>query len=142
MFIFLLMLSAACCSLVWAAMVFFELRPPTVQFLLSGEHIGQQKMLRITAADEQRGLRRFSIAVLQGTKRILLFDEQLGCAGLMEGGASRSKTVSLELKPRQLGLENGPAKLEATVWDYALSHWGRGNAATLSRDIVIDLIVP
>lgn len=141
-FCFIIALSAACAVLVWFFMTCFEFRPPQIELHLKGAHIGTQKIMHLTAVDDQRGLRSIQVRLMQNEKQLMLLDEHLPCAGIIEGGSSTYKTVTLDLQPLKLGLKNGPAKLEVTVLDYSYSHWGRGNAATLTQDIIIDMAPP
>lgn len=142
LFFFVPALAAALAALAWAGLVFFERQPPRVRLHLKGRHLGLQNMLHLSADDAGRGLRRLTLTMAQGGRRVVLLDEQLPRAGFLAGGARMRRSAACEVAPRQLGFANGPARLEVTARDYSLSHWGRGNAAVLSREVVIDLSPP
>ncbi|MCK4487312.1 MAG: M23 family metallopeptidase [Desulfobacterales bacterium] len=104
--------------------------------------IGTSYTLKGWASDQESGLRRVWIAILQQGKERVLFDRAFPSRGFFGGGEVQNQLVSLEINVDALGLSDGDALLRTAVWDYSYRGWWTGNPAYAEHKILIDTQPP
>ena len=134
------------CAVVGAALVFvltkFEGETPALQFEGTIDSIGAAYTLKGLASDQKSGLRRIWIALLQGGKEKVLFDQTFPSRGFLGGGDVESVPFSIDIKADELGLVDGEALLRAAAWDYSYRGWWKGNQAYFEQEVAIDTQPP
>jgi murein DD-endopeptidase MepM/ murein hydrolase activator NlpD len=104
--------------------------------------IGMSHTLKGYAADQESGLRRVWIAILQQGKERILLDQAFPSKGFLGGGVVQEQHISLEINVDALGLSDGEVLLRTAVWDYSYRGWWAGNRTYAEHKTVIDTRPP
>jgi len=134
-------LVAIAVPLTWLAVKGLEGESPTLRWESPIHFIGPKTALKGTAFDQESGLRRLWIAILQQGREVVLLDQEYPRA-LFKGEPVQSQPVFVEINVRSLALEDGEALLRAVVWDQSLRRRGAGNRAYEEQRVIIDTHPP
>ena len=136
------LLGAVVLSLLVFVLTKFEGETPSLQLEGAIDHIGASHTLKGFASDQKSGLRRVWIALIQGGKETVLFDQTFPSRGFLRGGEVQSVPFSLDIKANELGLVDGEALLRTAAWDFSYRGWWKGNQAYGEYEVVIDTHPP
>ena len=115
---------------------------PQVTLEPDPQALGFSQEVQLTFADSRSGLRHLEVRLLAGDKQVELARERWPITGLLHGGATREHTLTLTVQPKELGLPDGPARLQVIAVDFAWRRWLRGNRTYLEKELVIDTQPP
>ena len=111
----------------------FESDPPQITVSTQADTIGLAPF-EVTVTDRGSGLKSVTATLSQGGTEQKLASEQFPVPT-----AERKIPVALA---KLTGVKEGPAVLRVTARDASLSHWLRGNEATLEKTFTIDITPP
>ena len=117
--------------------IFFRARlesdPPQISLSTAADAIGLAPF-EIRVADPGTGLRSVTATISQGGAEQTLASEQYA-----QPVGEKKVAVSLSIVP---GIKEGPAVLRVSARDASFWHWGRGNEATLEKNLNVDITPP
>ncbi len=119
-----------------------EGRPPSMSLDMKSASLGADQELALTVGDDQSGVRGVWAALYKDGKETVLLDQQFPSAGILSGGAVRSKTITLPVNPKARGIKDGKAVLRLVTRDYSWRKWGKGNQQYAEYDVIIDTRAP
>jgi murein DD-endopeptidase MepM/ murein hydrolase activator NlpD len=114
----------------WLSSGALDFGKPEIQIHQDVGMIGRQSVIEVTFSDRGSGLRNTSISINQGDKTHTIYFTHYPQKG------TRDKTVSVQINPLDMKMQDGPATLHISAEDYSLLK----NQAVLSRPLTIDLI--
>jgi hypothetical protein len=121
----------------WMLVVQLEGEKPAV-----GENvpdsIGKSQTFTFTISDKRSGLRKVHAFLLKDGKQVNLLEENFEKEGFLAGGKIRETSVDIPIDLNKLGISDGEAVLEVTVWDYSWRNWWHGNKTHLEKNLLID----
>ncbi|MCK9377916.1 MAG: M23 family metallopeptidase [Syntrophobacterales bacterium] len=122
--------------LLWMAAGHLDFDDPTVGLKTPVDSVGAKTDVTVVAADQSSGLKKVKVTFSQGEQSKVLLDRSF------PPGGTRGETVEIPvtLEPKALGFKEGKAKLTVEAWDRSWSHLFRGHTASLTREVVIDLV--
>ena len=122
--------------LVWLAVGHLDFDDPTVALKTPVEVVGAKAVLTVTAADQDSGLKEVRVTFSQGRQSKVVLDRTFPPGG----GKGETVDLPVTLEPKALGFQEGKATLVVEAWDRSWRHLFRGRTASLSREVVIDLV--
>jgi len=122
--------------LVWLVVGRLDFDDPTVALKTPVEVIGAKAVLNVTAADQGSGLKEIKVSFSQGGQSKVVLDRTFPPGG----GKGETVDLPVTLEPKALGFQEGKATLTVQVWDRSWGNLFRGHSASLSREVVIDLV--
>lgn len=128
--------------LAWLGYTKFEGKPPTLKMVSDVKYIGKKTPLSIKIEDAESGIKKVKIDLKQNAKISDVFQKDFPSESWLVGGKIKQETINFDIQPSELGISNGNATLNVTVWDYSLRGWFNGNKATFSREVTIDTTPP
>lgn len=120
----------------WVAVGHLDFDDPTVALKTPVEVVGAKTVLTVAAADQSSGLKVVKVTFSQGGQSKVVLDRTFPPGG----GKGETVDLPVTLEPKALGFQEGKATLTVEAWDRAWSHLFRGHTASLSQDVVIDLV--
>ncbi len=121
----------------WILVVQLEGEKPVVTETIP-EFIGKSQTFSFTLSDQRSGLRKVRALLLKDGKQLNLLEQTFEKEGFFEGGKIRDTSIDIPIKLDELGLSDGEAVFELTVWDYSWRNWWHGNKTQLESNILID----
>jgi murein DD-endopeptidase MepM/ murein hydrolase activator NlpD len=110
--------------------------PPWVKLQPEWEVVGSKTTFTLEAGDQDSGLKEVRVTITQGNLEKVLLRRQFP-----PGGAAGEKMdLPFTLEPQALGLKEGKARISAKVRDRSWREWFQGRTASLSREVIIDLV--
>ena len=140
--VFGIVLCAIAAPFAWRAVKSLEGEPPTLSWEKPIHSIGASYALKGFALDQKSGLKRLWIAILQGGKEVVLFDQRFPSKGFFGGDRVEKQPICIEINLRKLGFEDGEALLRTTVWDHSYRRWWSGNRTYAEQKLIIDTQPP
>ncbi len=123
-------------SLGYFAMGRLDLEDPWVKLKTPVEVVGAKTPLTLEAGDEDSGLREVKVVFTQGKQAKVVLEKKFP-----PGGAPGEKVeLPFTLEPKALGFTEGKATLSVTVLDRSWRNLFQGRAASLTREVAIDLV--
>lgn len=105
-------------------------------------YIGAQSEITVTAKDNKSGLQSVKLTISQAGVTKELFTTvfpRKGYTGAIGQAADQRKLI---FKPKEAGFKDGPATITFTARDYSARNFLKGNATSVSRDVIIDTTPP
>ncbi|MFP4474268.1 MAG: M23 family metallopeptidase [Desulfatibacillaceae bacterium] len=134
---------AVIAAAVWFAGTRLEGAEPDVTLNSPGEYLGRSTLVEGNVQDPQNGLRSLKVSILgQDGREVVLVDEQYDRKGFLAGGSMKDARFSVEVSPREAGLEDGPAIIRIAARDYSFRDWGNGNLAYRETPVTVDTTPP
>lgn len=127
---------------VWFTAVRLEGGMPEVHVNLPSAILGATPELEIDIRDIKSGLRSVRVRLIQNEKTITLTEQGLPGSSLQRYQNQREYSVTLPLNTRQMGIQDGQARLEISARDYAWRNWFHGNHALVEQPITFDTRPP
>lgn len=128
--------------LVWILLVKLESEKPSLILSPSLSSLGVSQEISFSVSDTKSGLRRIWAGLLKDGKEILLLERDFPALDLIRGGKVRKEKISIRIKPKELGINDGTSVLRMVVWDYSWRNWWHGNRTYIEKDIIIDTKSP
>ncbi len=122
--------------LVWLAVGQLDFDDPTVALKTPVEVVGAKTILTVTAADPDSGLKAVKVTFSQGGQSKVVLDRTFPPGG----GKGETVDLPVTLEPKALGFQEGKATLTVQVWDRSWRHLFQGRTASVSKEVVIDLV--
>ena len=133
---FVLALLAGVAAFFWLGQVRLDRESPWVNLQPPGEAVGSKTAFTLEAGDPDSGLKEVRVTIIQGSLEKVVLNRRFP-----PGGAAGEKVeLPFILEPQALGFKEGPARITATVRDRSWREWFQGRTATLTRQVVIDLV--
>ncbi|MGD8252455.1 MAG: M23 family metallopeptidase [Desulfobacterales bacterium] len=104
--------------------------------------IGIDQELSLTVSDPGRGIRYIRVVLAAKGMEKTLFEETYDGSALMGTGYHQSVSVTVPLRPRELGLPDGEGTLRIEAADFAWRRWMNGNLADIKKPVTIDTLSP
>jgi len=120
----------------------FEGAPPEFKLTPPVESIGLSQTIQGVARDENSGLKRLWIALLQGGNEVVLLDKSFESTGWLGEGMVHTHKVSVPIHVKEEGLSDGAAILRVNLSDYSYRNWWDGNRTYQEFPVVIDTQPP
>jgi murein DD-endopeptidase MepM/ murein hydrolase activator NlpD len=122
--------------LVWLVASRLDFEDPTVALKTPVEAIGAKTLVTVEAGDKDSGLKEVKVTLSQGSQSKVVLERTF------PPGGDRGETVELPvtLEPKALGFQEGKARLVVEARDRSWRHLFHGRTASLSKDVVIDLV--
>jgi murein DD-endopeptidase MepM/ murein hydrolase activator NlpD len=122
--------------LVWLAAGRLDFDDPTVTLKTPVEVVSAKTGLTIVAGDSSSGLRAVKVTFSQGDQSKVVVERTFP-----PGGAPGEQVeIPVVLEPKALGFKEGKARLTVETWDRSWRNLFKGRTATLSQEVVIDLV--
>jgi murein DD-endopeptidase MepM/ murein hydrolase activator NlpD len=123
-------------GLAWLFLGRLDFDAPWVRLQTPLEVVGAETAVTLEAGDNTSGLREVKVTLTQKGQ------EKVALAKKFPPGGEPGQKVELPftLEPKALGLNEGKATLTAQVWDRSWHNIFQGRTASLSREVVIDLV--
>jgi len=115
---------------------------PELEMGLDTNTIGATQTLPISVTDTKSGIRMLWVALYKDGRETVLFQEELPSKGFARGGDKFTKSYSIEIEPRKVGISDGKALLRVVARDHSWRHLGHGNKVYLEKEVIIDTIPP
>ncbi len=128
--------------IIWFMMSRLEGGLPSIETTPSVESIGESQKVGFTVIDEKNGIRKIQIVLTKDGKEKMLLEKTHPSPGFFRKSAVRRETLDLVIEPKKLGLPDGRATLEMTVWDYSWRSWWHGNRQRVEKPVLIDMHPP
>lgn len=122
--------------LVWMAVGRLDFDDPMVALKTPVEVVGAKAVLTVTAADQDSGLKEVKVTFSQGGQSKVVLDRTFPPGG----GKGETVDLPVTLEPKALGFQEGKATLAVEARDRSWRHLFRGRTASLTREVVIDLV--
>ncbi len=121
----------------WMLVVQLEGEKPTVLENMP-ETIGKSQTFTFTLSDKRSGLRKVHAVLLKDGKQWDLLEENFEKVGIVGGGKIRETSIDVPIDLKKLGISDGDAVFELTVWDYSWRNWWHGNKTHMENKLLID----
>jgi murein DD-endopeptidase MepM/ murein hydrolase activator NlpD len=131
-----------CIPAVWLIIVRMEGAVPNLNIALTSPFIGKSSTVKVTVDDDGSGIRKVRMELLVDGREVEIMQRSFPSAGFFAGGREKSVQISAPISPQALGLADGKGMLRVTAWDFSLRKWGKGNLASLEKEIRIDTRAP
>ena len=122
--------------LLWMAVGHLDFDDPKVWLKAPVEMLGPKTSLTVAAGDQTSGLRTVKVTLSQGGQSKVVLDRTFPPGG----GPGEVVDLPVTLEPKALGFKEGKATLTVEAWDRSWRHLFHGRAASLTREVVIDLV--
>lgn len=119
-----------------------ESTPPAITVANPPSFLGRETSIAIRATDERSGLREISVSLVQGDKTFHVGSRTFEKGAWWMGNGVKDAEETFIIRPLDLGLASGPAKLQVTARDSSLWDGSRGNEGIWKADVAIDLTPP
>jgi len=120
----------------WLGQVRLDQESPWVNLHPPGEAVGGKTAFTLEAGDPDSGLKEVRVTIIQGSLEKVALNRRFP-----PGGAPGERMeLPFVLEPQALGLQEGKARITATVRDRSWGEWFQGRTASLTREVVIDLV--
>ena len=119
-----------------------EAEPPQVSLALDSAAFGVERELSMQLSDEKSGLKKVWVGVLKDGQETVLIEKEFPAAGWLQKGSVNRESLSVTVKPKELGLIDGEGMLRLVVTDYSWRSWGKGNHTYVEKQIHIDTKPP
>jgi len=96
----------------------------------------------VEATDADSGVRSLELRISQGARNDVVAQVEVPGSLLKGGERGAKQQIQTSLNAETLNLQEGEARLVATVRDWSWQHWFTGNAATLEIPVTVDLTKP
>lgn len=125
------------------ALIFlYEREAPQVRLVTEISRVGRSKNLELALSDSKRGLRTVEVWLVQGDKKVKVFEKSYTPqGGLGLNGPARAEE-SFEISPAELKFKDGEAELLVKVRDYSWWNWRQGNLTDVSFPTTLDTHPP
>lgn len=124
------------------AVMRLEGEPPRLELLPEPVAIGMAMPVSATAVDGRSGVRRVWVGLTKDGKETVLFDQRYPGSALLGSGTQKKVTFAFTVKPKELGIADGPAVFRVRVRDFSWRGWFNGNKTEVEREVVIDTLEP
>ena len=104
--------------------------------------LGKKNQLNFSVSDLKSGLRDINISIIQNGKRTTLISKNYPITELWRGSQTKKDSLSIEIMPLEIGLNNGSAILKVEVRDASLRNGIKGNKAEWQTKVLIDTMPP
>lgn len=121
---------------------FYEREVSQVRVLTDIERVGAVKDVELLLTDGKSGLRSVQVYLVQGVKKVSVFEGEYPRQGLLKNSGPEQVEVQIRLEPATLKFKNGEAELLVVISDYSWWNWMNGNLATVSFPIELDTKPP
>ncbi len=119
----------------------FESDGPELEVSGLSPVVGKRFSFVVKARDPKSGLKEVKVFVSQGKKRVLLKEESFPVT-LLKGSEVKSLEWKVEVRPLELGLKEGEAKVEVFARDASWQHAFKGNLSKKFYSVRLDLTPP
>ncbi|MEF3169022.1 MAG: M23 family metallopeptidase [Deltaproteobacteria bacterium] len=119
-----------------------ESTPPAITVSNPPSSLGRETSISIRATDERSGLREISVSLVQGDKTFPVASRTFEKGSRWLGSGVKDAEETFTIRPVDLGLASGPAKLQVSARDSSLWDGSRGNEGIWKADVAIDLTPP
>ncbi|HOS97266.1 MAG TPA: M23 family metallopeptidase, partial [Deltaproteobacteria bacterium] len=126
------LLAALVLAGVGATMYYFEWTRPVISLDTAFDTIGRSRDIAVTLRDNRSGIRKYTVALIQGGREYIVASEELPAKGTLE------RVVRARINPSELRLKDGEATFSVTLVDYSPLK----NTATLAAKVTIDSVPP
>jgi murein DD-endopeptidase MepM/ murein hydrolase activator NlpD len=109
---------------------YLEWEKPQVKIQDAFDMIGQKRNVTINLADMRSGIRSVTVSLVQKEHTFDVHSEEVSEDGLSH------KTLTVEVSPRKLKMQDGPAVFRIKVVDYSPLR----NTTIVQRDVTIDMV--
>ena len=121
---------------------FYEREVSQVRVLTDIERVGAVKDVALLLTDGKSGLRSVRIYLVQGAKKVAVFEEEYARQGILKNSGPEQAEVQIKLEPAALKFKDGEAELLVTIRDYSWWDMMKGNLATVSFPLELDTKPP
>jgi hypothetical protein len=121
----------------WMLLVQLEGEKPAVTENMP-ESIGKSQTFTFTISDKRSGLRKVRVLLSKDGKQLNLLEENFEKIGFPGSGKIRETSLEVPIDLSKLGISDGPAVFELTVWDYSWRNWWHGNKTHMEKNLLID----
>ncbi|MFO8083489.1 MAG: M23 family metallopeptidase [Desulfobacterales bacterium] len=121
----------------WMLVVQLEGENPVITESIP-ESLGQSQTFTFTFSDERSGLRKVRILLLKDGKQWNLFEKQFEKTSMLGDGQVHETSVDVPVDLDELGISDGDAVMQITLWDYSWRNWWHGNKTHIEKALLID----
>jgi murein DD-endopeptidase MepM/ murein hydrolase activator NlpD len=121
----------------WILVVQLEGEKPAIAENMP-EAIGKSQTFTFAVSDHRSGIRKVNAVLLKDGKQWDLLQEKFEKDGMLSGGKTRETAIDIPIDLNKLGISDGNAVFEMTVWDYSWRNWGHGNKTHVEKNMIID----
>jgi murein DD-endopeptidase MepM/ murein hydrolase activator NlpD len=122
--------------LAWLIVGTLDFDEPALTLKTPVEVVGAKTALLLEAADQDTGLKAVKVTFSQGNQSQVVVERTFPPGG----GRGEKVEVPVMLEPKALGFQEGKATLRVEAWDRSWRNLFKGRRASLSREVVIDLV--
>ena len=141
-YLFGVVILAVICVFGWFVIRVFEGEKPAIEVRPLPAFLSGAETLTVEASDQKRGLRVLRLTIEQTGREIPVFEKSFPYQGFFNSGGTHSHTETFQIDPRALGLAQGRADLQVSVFDHSRRGGGDGNRSLLTHSMVVDTIPP
>jgi hypothetical protein len=121
----------------WMLVVQLEGEKPAIAENMP-DSIGKSQTFTFTISDQRSGLRKVRAFLLKDGKQLNLLEENFEKEGFPADGKVRETSIDIPIDLDKLGISDGEAVFELTVWDYSWRNWWHGNKTHMEKKLLID----
>jgi len=130
------------CALSWFLSQVFEGEKPQIVLSPLPAFISKPQTFTLHLTDKKRGLRKFTVDVTQGNKKLTISKKSFLFKNIMNRDGCHEFNLKFSLDPEQLHLTQGEASLTISVWDYSMRRGGDGNLSITTHKFIVDTVPP
>ncbi len=127
---------------IWVFVVKFEGDKPDINLDPVPEYAGSETTITGTLMDSQSGIRKFWVGLRQKDKEVVLMEQDYVSDADASTLPLHEVPLSIQIDPRALNVDDGPASIVISVWDRSWRRWFKGNQTDIAMDIIIDTKPP
>lgn len=120
----------------------FEGENPKIELDPTTGFAGVDTAFTGVAVDRKSGIRKLYVGMRQGSKEVVLVEADYGSDDLRKETRRHEVPFTIEIDSRKLKIDDGPATVDISAWDYSWRRWFNGNRTDITFDIVIDTKPP
>jgi murein DD-endopeptidase MepM/ murein hydrolase activator NlpD len=125
----------------WILFAYMEGNPPTINES-TPDALGSSQTLSFSISDAKSGLRRIWVGLHKDDKEVVLFEKEFPYAGFFGGKKQKNSEITIDIEPKQLGIQDGKAVLRIGAWDNSWRRWWHGNRNYVEKEVLIDTTPP
>jgi hypothetical protein len=126
----------------WVLFTKLEGKKPVIEVSFPSSIVPADFELTGFADDENSGIKKLWISLLQNGKETVLLDEEYSTKGFLQKGAITHVPIKRNVDAKKMNLSDGKAELRVAVWDYSWRDWLKGNYSYFEKEIIIDTKPP
>jgi murein DD-endopeptidase MepM/ murein hydrolase activator NlpD len=142
LFLFYLLGGALAVLLLWQVLGSLDWNDPWLTVKPEARSVGARTNFLVEAGDQDAGIKKIRVAVHQAGQEKEVLARTFPSTWWVFSKETESGKIEVPfvLDAKALGLQEGKAALTVEVWDRSWRNYGQGRHASLTREVMVDLV--